>query len=371
MTHTETSVHEQDKIIDEFIRAIGEGFSGMNPKTSWPLNGGQMDSYFDVDESLDMYYRLNKLKETLTIKEIANLMPPADIIRIFLQHNAIIGLKVAKKYEITNISTEERIQFALLLFEILKYKVKNNIFCLDGKNLILHNYEIHEIIKSITWNIPNSKEEQKSIASLTISSNNLCYTLYYDDYMTGGFYFHGPYDVSKNFGEGAIMIIREYHNLNPIELWPELKIPYQKMRIYAIYKNSDIKINFVNHIITSESIGDKLIAYKVFLDDQEITAIKIEELIELFRNIASSQTKQINGLSDLDKVRKGAEISYYLFKKIREYMGDNWKPPIEIENTINKFGDQFIQQFKYKEIPDLTHWKKIFDPQDDYCDDYF
>src|SRR3989344_9702768 len=122
-----------NKEIDEFLKAIEQSFSGVNPKTFWPLNGGQIDAYFDVDEALDMYYRLNKLKEKRNIKEIADLMPQADIIRIFLEHNAIIGLKVAKKLGIANISTEDRVKYTLFLFDILKNKVKNDIFCLDGK----------------------------------------------------------------------------------------------------------------------------------------------------------------------------------------------------------------------------------------------
>ena len=128
---------KRQKQIDQFIQAIEESFSGLDPKTFWPLNGGQIDAYFDVDEALDMYYRLNKLKEKLSVKEIADLMPQADIIRIFLEHNAIIGLKVAKKLGIADISIEDRVKYTLFLFELLKYKVKNDIFCLDGKNFIL------------------------------------------------------------------------------------------------------------------------------------------------------------------------------------------------------------------------------------------
>ena len=113
----------EDNQLDNFIKAIEESFSGLNPKTFWPLNGGQIDAYFDVDEALDMYYRLNKLKEKLSVKEIADLMPQADIIRIFLEHNAIIGLKVAKKLKIADISTEDRVKYTLFLFELLKHKV--------------------------------------------------------------------------------------------------------------------------------------------------------------------------------------------------------------------------------------------------------
>ncbi len=359
-------MEEKDKQIDNFIRAIEESFSGLNPKTFWPLNGGQIDAYFDVDEALDMYYRLNKLKENLSVKEIADLMPQADIIRIFIENNAIIGLKVAKKLGIANISTEEIVNYVLFLFEILEYKVNNDIFCLDGKNLILNENEISQLIKETEWDKPNSNEEKKQVAFLTVMANNLCYTIYYDIFMTGGFYLHGPYDVSDKFGDGTILVIRDFHDLNPKEIWPDLEMPYNKLRICAIYKNLDLKINFVNHPVTKDSIGDKLIAYKIYLDDKEISINDIDNIIELFQKVSSQQTKRINSLGDLDKVRKGIEIAFYLFRNLRIYMDGNWKPSREIEYTIRKFGDKFIKDFKYQKPPAIEHWKRIFDPRDDY-----
>jgi len=159
---------ERHQQINRFIQAIEESFSGLDPKTYWPLNGGQIDAYFDVDEALDMYSRLNKLKETLSIQEIANLMPQADIIRIFLEHNAIIGLKVAKKLGIADISTDDRIAYTLFLFDILKHKVKNDIFCLDGKNILLSGSEISKVLKETRWDLITSDEEKKKIAFLTV-----------------------------------------------------------------------------------------------------------------------------------------------------------------------------------------------------------
>jgi hypothetical protein len=352
--------------INYFIQAIELGFKGMNPKTSWPLNGGQISSYFDVDEALDMYYRLNKLKEKLSVIEISNLMPEADIIRNFLQNNAIIGLKVANKLGLANISKKEIVSYTLFLFDLLEKKVKSDIFCLDGKNSIHDEKEIYTFLREVNWDIPLSNEDKKKIAFLTVISNNLCYTLYYDIFMTGGFYIHGPYDVSEKFGEGAILLIRDFHNLNPAELWPDLEMPYQQLKICSVYKNLNLKINFVNHPITKESIGDKLIAYKIYLDGKEIEFKKIDELIELFNKISLQQTKKINSLTDLDKVRKGAEIAFYLFRKIRNYMGDDWRPPKEIEKTISLFGDKFIKQFQYETIPLIDHWKMIFDPRNEY-----
>lgn len=359
----------ENQEIENFLTAINEAFSGMDTRTSWPLNGGQITAYFNVDEALDIYYRLNKLKKEISLEKIAGLMPAPDIIRIFLQNSAIFGLKVADKLAIKKINIRDRVNFTLFLFDILKQKVKNDIFCLDGKNLLLDDNQVKKTLSETKWNAPLSNQEKKDIAFLTITANNLCYTLFYDIYMTGGFYIHGPYDASKQFGENTILVIRNYHDLNPVKIWPDLKMPYQKIKIYAIYNNLDFELNFANQPISTTSVGDKLIAYKIYLDNKEITLNQINQLTELFSRIASKQTKETNSLSDLDKVRKGSEIAFYLFKKIREYMGDKWYPSEakeQIEETIKKFGDKFIKEFKYQEKPSLEHWKKSYDPRNNY-----
>ncbi|MEK6899020.1 MAG: hypothetical protein AABW79_02900 [Nanoarchaeota archaeon] len=353
---------EKSSQVDLFLKAIEEIFKGMDPKTFWPLNGGQIDSYFDVIEAIDMYNLLTGLVKTTPVDKIAKIMPAPDIIRLFLEHNAIIGLKVATKLGLLNLSENQRIDYLELLLDIISKKVKNNIFCLDEKNIILSEKEIEIKTASPDWDIAD-KNEQREIASLIVHANNLCYTLYYDIFMAGGFYIHGPYQTFNYFGRNTILLIREYHNLRPRELWPDLEISFSKIRIEGIYENLDIKINFANHPMSKSSIGDKLIAYRVYIDDKKATNAEIKKLLPELIQTSTKQSKKINLLDDLDKVRKGAEIAYYLFRNLRKSQGRDWKPPKEVENNINYFGDKFIKQFAYSEKPSLDHWKKLFDPR--------
>ena len=357
--------HEAEDQIDLFLQAIEEIFTGMNPKTFWPLNGGQIDAYFDVIEALDMYDLLTNLKKTESLQTISSMLPPPDALRLFLEHNAIIGLKVAKKLNIRAITTKEIIDYVNLLFEILSHKVKNDPFCLDGKNLILTNEELEEKLAAPDWDIPSS-EQKKEIANLIVQTNNLCYSLYYDIFMAGGFYIHGPYPTTTEFGKDTILLIREYHNLQPKDIWSDIQFPHKKIRVEGVYKHLDIKINFANHPLSTTSIGDKLIAYRLFIDDKKTTLDKLPELFSKIQETTTTQTKKINSLSNLDKVRKGVEIAFYLFKEFRESQEKDWKPPITVEQTIKQFGEKFIEQFKYNEIPKLEHWKKLFDPRNDY-----
>lgn len=353
--------------INQFLKAIEESYAGLNIKTTWPLNTAQMDSYFDVDEALDMYYRIKKLRKTKTVKEIAEMLPSADVIRIFLEHNAIIGLKIAKKLEFDNISKEERVDYTLFWFGILGEKVRNNIFCLDGKNILLDKNEIKKILDKADWNLATDLDEKRKIAFLTVMTNNLIYTTFFDPWMTGGFYIHGPYEANDKFEENAILLVREYHDLNPKNIWPDLEMPYKKMKILAVYKGLDLKINFINHPITKDSIADKLIAYKIYLDDKELKFENIDEVIELFQKVCSSQTQKVNSINDFEKIKIASKISAYLFDDFRNKTGGGWNPEEIVNIVIEKFGDKFIKMFDYKEIPDLEKYKILYDPRvDDY-----
>ena len=233
--------------------------------------------------------------------------------------------------------------------------------------MILAAPEVHKLISETKWEKPQSAEDKKNVAYLIVAANNLCYTLFFDSFKSGGFYIHGPYDVSKKFGDGATLIVREYHDINPKELWPDLEMPCKSMRICGIYKNLDLKLDFLNHPISTVHVVDKLIAYRVYVDDIEIEIGKINKLAEFLSKVSSEQTKKIRSMADLEKVKKGAEIEFYLFKRLRDYMGDDSKPKY-VEEVIKKFGDKFLKQFNYAEqpLPSPAQWKRMFDPRDDY-----
>ncbi len=360
-------MNDADKKIENFLKTIGECFEGMNPKTQWPLNAGQIDAYFDVGEALDIYNRINFLKRSISKEEICDLLPDADILRIFILNNGIIGLKVAKKLGLVKISTQEIVDYTLFLFDIIKMKVHNDPFCLDDKNILYSERQIEKLTESGFKFI--EEDARRNIANLIVSSNYIGYTLFYDIFPTGGFINHGPYDVSEFYGKGAVLIARDYHDITPEELWPEFDMPYNKLKILCVYSNLRVGVNFSNHIITNDTISDKLIAYKVLLDDKLLTISEIEELTKFFNKKIKEQSDRVNSFSDFDKVRKGGEIAFYFFKKLREYMGDDWKyKPLmdEIDFVIGKFGREFIEKYKYKKKPDIEHYRKLFDPRIDY-----
>ncbi|MBT4870972.1 MAG: hypothetical protein HON47_05340 [Candidatus Diapherotrites archaeon] len=359
----------QNNDIDKFVEAISESFDCMGSTIShfWPLNGGQIGAYFDAAEALDIYYRLKDLRRTKSLQEIAELMPPPDVIKSFLQVNGVVGLKVAKNFKIEKISTEEIVDNTLFLLKILETKLNGDFLGLGGTNLLLDTAEIENVLSGNKWVVPKNGDEKRQIANLVVTSTHLCYSLFYDIFQTAGFYIHGPYDVSKKFGEDAILVIREHPNINPKNIWSELEMPYSNLIIYCVYKGLDFKLDFSNHPYSNRSIADKLISYGVLLDGKELPLEKVLELEKFFEKSIAVQTKKVDALSDFDKVRKGAKIAFSFFEKLRRSMGDDdSKLLAQVDENIKKFGDKFIQQFGEKQVRSNDYWKKLFDPRNDY-----
>jgi hypothetical protein len=349
------------KDIDDFKNTINYCFNLKDMKTNWPFCGAQIDPFFDVEDAIDIYYRLTNLRKTMSIKEIAELMPPADVIRNTMTHTIILGLKFARKLNLMKLSKDELIEYCLFLFDILREKAHGDIFCLDGKNQILSKQEVSNILQEIKFDVPKDNLEKRKISTLSMSANSLCHSQFYDAFMTGGFYLHGPYDVCEKFGPNTIMVVHDYQNICLKEIWPDLRIPYKTMRLLRIYKNLDLTIDFINHPNSKTSVGDKLIAYKIYLDNKELIFDKIDDLIALFDKVTSDQVNKINSLDDFDKVRKGAEIYATLFKKLREYTGDkDWKFK-DVEMLIEREGKSFLNCDHL--TPDF--FDKLFDINED------
>lgn len=352
--------------IEEFLKAIDESFKDFSVRPNWPYNAAQIDAYFDAIEASDMFQRIKKLRVDHSTSEIAKILPHPDALRFFLTHNGIVGLKVADKLDFAKISSKERVEFCLFIFEVIRHKVQSDPFCLKHKNLILSNEELKKVQDS-DWLEPQNDQEKKDLGYLVVTSNNLCYTLFYDVFITSGAYFHGPYDVTEKFGENCSLVVREYVDICPSDLWPGLKkmMPFKKLTVYAVYKNSDYSLNFINQPMTKTSLPDKLVAYKILLDGHEKAISGMNEFVETITQVSASQVKKINAMPDLDKIKKGAEITYYTFRRLREFMGDDWKPPKMVYDDIDFLGDKFIRKFGERRKMPLKHWRMLYDPRYD------
>lgn len=357
-----------DPRISKFLQTIKENFETVDPQVFWPLNGGQIDAYFSDTQAAEIYDKIQILiKKGLSKQEIAKFFRSPVILRYFLTHAAIVGLKVCDLLKIRHFSTKERENFTLLLLDLLGELVRNDIFCSDGKNLIHTQDEVEDIL--VSSDFQRAAGDRQTVNNFLVTLFHLCNALYYDIFLGIGLEVHGPYNVERAFGKGSFLVIRDYSDLRPETIWPKIakKIPFVKIRFLLVYKDTDWQINFFNQPNSLKGIGPFLEYFSVQVDGKDVTNLgEIERLDLLTEGIIAEQTQQVRNLAPLDQARKGAEIAYYMLRDFYTYFCEEPKPTPTVDYMFKKFGLEFIKKFAMTKSYPVSYYVKLFDPRNDF-----
>lgn len=361
----------KQKEIDSFLRTLSQSFKTVDPVNFWPLNGGQIEAYFSDTQAAEIYDKINALKkEGLTNQEIGKFFRWPVILRYFLSGYATIGLKVCNVLKIRPFPQEDRVGFTLLLFAILKEMVQDDIFCLNGTNKILSQKDIEKIVKTTTFEKVQTGEQKTLINNFVVSLFQFCNSFYFDIFLGAGLEIHGPYNSEQFFGDKTFLVIRDYFDLKPDQIWPKLSQQTswpQSIRIMQVFKDTDWKINFFNQPDSRKGIGQHLKFFSVQVNGAQILQPKkIEELDFLSENLSLNQTLFVNKMNPLEQARKGAEIAYYMLREFYTYFGQEPKPSLTVNSVFKRYGDKFIKEFALSKNLDVTHYQRLFDPRNDF-----
>lgn len=354
---------KQNKNIDKFVLAVKKAFSTMDNRTIWPANGPQLESYFADIIAMDMLEKFknnpNKLRKSLNKINTFTLYGS-------LCNAEISGLKVKKEYDGFPVA-QDIIDFYLFFFDILEKKAGADIFCINDKHRILSKRQVEKIKMDLLKIDYEDLEIKKEIAKLILAIESLIWTLYYDLFPCAGSERHGPYLVEKE----NVILIRDYFNLNPNEIWP-ISNKYSSIRIVLKYpKDTNIKINFNNQIKSSKSLRDKLISFSIYVDEKKVTTLsEVRSLFQYFSGLAEKQAKTVNTLPPLEIIKKGAEIYYYRYRNLYKDYKEDCHPPKQVYNRIDGFRLRFWNYYKVnknKKKP-ASYYARILDPRNDFTD---
>jgi len=62
-----------------------------------------------------------------------------------------------------------------------------------------------------------------NVPRAVVSLDSFVWALYFDLFVANGLEIAGPYDVSDVFEPNHTLLIRDYYDLRPLGLWPDLK----------------------------------------------------------------------------------------------------------------------------------------------------
>lgn len=297
---------------------------GFNDYNDWPIKYNSimhlfLDSF--AQEFLDDFKTLKS--RGVTNQEIADSFGnPSRIYRII--HTVIYGMKNLKY------SVQEQKKMAVQLLDITSLMKSGSVFNEDGKNIIFNTSELEEVSR-----LEFHKVEEGGIASQLHRVLGILWAY------TEALFFRA-HDVTKEIhglyelNDGSLLI-REYLNLMPSNLWSLTDLGCSKIKIYTIYtKEVEVSIDAYNHLFHyNGSLIDGLSAYRIEVDDKECS---LENLMELIPKLSENIIKIHQWAKRADwreKTRKYAEICWFRKHPLRKMLGLPGEVPGEVIRNIS------------------------------------
>lgn len=344
--------------IDEFFLSVKNAYAksgGIN----WPGRGKQIGNSFIKLASMNQLNLINEIRQQKSLKQTAELFWSTTQIRYILTGEFIVGLKRCEK-EDHIIKREQIIDGVEYLLELLKNKTITDPFCLKGHNNTFKPDQIEKIFQKTKWTTENKTLVKQAI----VASSSVAWAFGYDTYFANFMEIHGPYDLPQ----AQQMMVREYKFDTIKEVWPDAPPLPEMLRLYLIYNNEDITIDWELHTETQKGMQLEKY-YAAFLIngvEAPVDPTELEKLSNRFTGYAAQQVEKVNALSVSDKVRKGAQLVYLQTKMLADALGKDWQPNSEVEKQIQTEGESNwnAKPTPQKPKPPFEESIKIFDPRE-------
>lgn len=344
--------------LEEVIKNLAEMFARITYVDAFwpnPSNIGYklfLDTY--VKKLWDIYEKTRE--KGCTPKEVSKLFKsPTYIFRIFV--------RIPRTRDA--LDRKRRIKLSCFLLSMLKFLRSEEYY--SGK---VNRTLTQDEVKGITIRFPFRRMEEgqkKELNTIHFLLWSLTEANFWTRWATGCD-FQGPYYLGDK-----IMLTRDFHTLTPIEIWNDLEdYPYKSIRTYTIYKGiRDVKIDCYGHLSFSGNLTSSSISY--FGEVVKRNGERVEIWNE-FERIASSTLKiikerkdKINSLTQKEKVKKQAEIEWYILKPLLKRLNESIYPPEEVYRKIEtreiEESPMLIKGEKRGYEERIAYYRKTLDPR--------
>jgi hypothetical protein len=323
--------------LNEYIKSVHRLFKGMDLRTIEPLDCFHFHPLHSDLWQEHIYRAITRLKwGKISFRETVKAFPNPSSIRaifefmVFHLNNIIKDKKYLNKQAMREIFN--------LFIRILKAKNKRDVFCFK-ENIGHSQKEIDKIIKTISWE-KGSPEISQELGRVYLGASSLVNGLMNDWCTDNGIEVWGPYDMTRRFGPDAILVIREFPRLKPVELWPHTKhYKYKKVDVYTIYKNVSMRVEFVGcHSVFKGDLAKNLLYYAILVNNKYLKSKKeIEQLSNYFIKIAQAQYQRVKKIDFESLKQKIVAQEFYQLKDFFKLVDMDFHPhPLFIDRVKSK-----------------------------------
>lgn len=315
--------------IDAYLDAMDLALSGVGDFQPRPFHIVEVTPYFDDLEAIDMLARLRRLDAGgVRDREIAALFPSANAIKTLLM-DMVCGMKSA------GIAADERVWFTERMFDLMATAETGDIFCRDGSHRLLTPGQAEELADGATWTA--APDVARAAFRLSAGAQALVWSLYFYAWTDMGWEIHGPYEVTGPDGQPAVMIVRDYFDLAPAMLWPEIEDwPVRTARLVSLHDAAPpIRFDVLNHVWYD--LPWALSSYAVELRVDGAVLDSTDAIVAAAKNLTGTAKvlqARVLHTERIPLLQRFADSRYYALRRWRTHFGDNWQPPGEVTARI-------------------------------------
>jgi len=344
--------------VDDFLDAVDKGFRDMDLSTFEPINCLDIFPLY-AKEGVRRILRIIENTSSYDMKDLAKRMPSPSVIRVevFL---ALIKARLA------GVEKEKLIKIAEFYNSLLRSWCLEDYYAKEGKNIVHTKEEIKQFVKNLKTAGP---EIAKELGKLSNACYHLAYGLYSDNNPQICYENFGPYDVSEEFGEGYILVIKQFQNLKPLDLWGSRveDLSCGKVKIYCVYKDVKFSIDAATHTNYEGDVIKGLKYFAVEIDERLVDGLsEIRKVTEEIGLKAIEMWEELTSL-DFEKMKvKYLEQRCYNYINLCKKLGLDWKPSLEMLEAVK--GKELVKDFWPEfSVPEdeIKFWREMCDPRVD------
>lgn len=329
-------VYKAIKVVCEHI-VLDIGPKGRGSPPLWPISIVEVNWYLSQFMPREVYFLIKKLKEKgLSTKGIAKL---------FWGPSGFIHLLYCADFTFEGLTSEQSAEFVENVVDLISCYRKKDLFCENWKNILWSKEKVKSMISKYDFiETKNNGDISKTLAKLNTVLWQYC-ILIQIGHRAYSHEFHGPYNLEN----GEILLVREYYNLKPVQVWPFTnKLPVEKLTSFEVYKDIDIRLDMFNHLDTSALLPQKLQRFCIIMGDSKV--VKRGEINQAFDsaiNTLEIGNTFIKGFTKRDWVKKLIEMRCFWLKNKAFVGGVDWKPDAEILALPNRLpeAEKATQQY--------------------------
>jgi hypothetical protein len=223
----------------------------------------------------------------------------------------------------------------LRLVRIAQELKAGDVLCRDGNNLVLSAEEAEELAGSVE---PESVSEpaRRDFQGLAATLWSAAEALYFACHGVAREQ-HGTYRLAG----GEWLIVRDYRELTPTELWPDLPpLPFSSVRLLAWHaEDPEVEWDAFNNLyLNGPPLTVTLSAVAVLAGEDVLSVESLGGLTRDLLGLLGAVTRRIDSWEEHEVARQYLRILWWQVEPLLSLAGRGWQPPDVVFERLVSLG---------------------------------